>query len=324
MDDAAFWKRAQELVEIEDYDSLAELFQHKVDEAVAKKDLKTAFVWCKRGIDQLVRTEQFYKAAVMMNRLALLYLSQKDLLNAGRLFYRAAQQCERGRAFSEASANYKNSAECFYKLGENFIIEAAKHYKLAAIALIQFHDYEKLEYRQLVDRSDQIFKEAYEKKLLSKPDYYLYLENLYGDIQNVLYRNGYYRDVSEVYIKMMHNVKNRFKSDPRSFLLYLWFVFWDWSSGYGEKPFRWLGTIFASLLVFALVYWKFGLVAGAATVKASFLECLFFALNMFASLGYGNDFIIYPVTRLIAMVNVVFGYVMLAVLLTVISRKITR
>jgi len=317
-------KTIQKYIQEEHYNALTDLFQKQINRSLEKGNIQEACLITKQGADWMNRAGQFYKAAFFLTELAKLYTKSDDPLNAGRFFYRAAQDYERVQAFTEAAETFERAAEKFYQLGEGKIVEAAKHYKLAAIAHIKSHDYELPEHQKDMTLSAEIFKEAYEKKYLKRHDYFLYLENLYSDLQTILYRNGYYKEVEDVYIKMMNATRDKLRAEKKSFFLYLWYSFWNLSSGYGEKPGRWFGTIFLFVILFAAVYWQFDLIKIGTEVTPSFYDCIYFSINMFASLGFGTYVLLTPLTKLVIMINVFFGYLMLAILLTIISRKITR
>ena len=76
-----------------------------------------------------------------------------------------------------------------------------------------------------------------------------------------------------------------------------------------------------TILVFSIVYWRYGLIHQNEHVKISFLEAAYFSVTTLTTLGYG-DFAPIPRIRHITSVQAVLGYVSLGLWIGLINKKI--
>lgn len=88
----------------------------------------------------------------------------------------------------------------------------------------------------------------------------------------------------------------------------------------GALSFFWkLLTI--TLIVFAIIYWRYGLLQQGEQVDVSLLEATYFSVTTFTTLGYG-DFAPIPRIRHITSIQALLGYVALGLWVGLINRRI--
>lgn len=73
-----------------------------------------------------------------------------------------------------------------------------------------------------------------------------------------------------------------------------------------------------TILTFAIIYYRYGLVFGGEHVKVSFLDSLYFSATTWTTLGYG-DFSPIPRIRHITSIEAVLGYMGLGLWISLIS-----
>jgi len=77
-------------------------------------------------------------------------------------------------------------------------------------------------------------------------------------------------------------------------------------------------TLVIIITIFAVIYWRYGLVQNGENLEVTFLTSLYFSITTWTTLGYG-DFA--PVERIrhITSVQAILGYVSLGILITLAS-----
>jgi hypothetical protein len=98
------------------------------------------------------------------------------------------------------------------------------------------------------------------------------------------------------------------------------YLIWEFTSEYGESPRRWFSLSVAILLVFAILYWAFGLVAPAT----SWFDYVYFSIVTITTLGYGDIHPVNAMGKLAASAEVLCGVIMFGMLLNLLTRKLTR
>ncbi|TKJ42044.1 hypothetical protein CEE36_07410 [candidate division TA06 bacterium B3_TA06] len=159
-------------------------------------------------------------------------------------------------------------------------------------------------------------KAYYREKLMAKHQAH---EELFGKSTS----KGFKRAFQNIGRFFVHN-ENK---GVRRRWLGLWFM---WAlAGFGE---RWIRTIFWALgtfVFFGLLHWLgtnatwWSLVSRGGEIK-HLLDCLYFSLVTFVTLGFGD---IWPeawATKILVGVEVVLGYVFLGMIVTLIARKMGR
>jgi hypothetical protein len=149
---------------------------------------------------------------------------------------------------------------------------------------------------------------AYESaEIYHRADAYLYKE-----------RKAFRRHALEPYIK----------ENPSPRLMWNYFVtlLWEWSAGYGTKPFRILSFGPALLTIFALIYFVSDTPFAGKEYAPSLIESFYFSITSFATLGFGDLAfgIEHPWLRLISATEAVLGATWVAVFVAVLSRKLVR
>jgi len=101
---------------------------------------------------------------------------------------------------------------------------------------------------------------------------------------------------------------------------------WDWTTGYGVKPFRIMPLGIFLIMLFGVAYFFTGIPFGQNTAAPNFVECLYFSITSFATLGYGDLTYSanYPTLRILSAVEALLGAAWIATFIAVLSRKIIR
>ena len=86
-----------------------------------------------------------------------------------------------------------------------------------------------------------------------------------------------------------------------------------------------LPTYFAilaiTILTFAIIYYRYGLLQNGSPTKISFADSIYFSITTWTTLGYG-DFAPIPRIRLITSIEAILGYVGLGLWISLISNFI--
>jgi len=101
------------------------------------------------------------------------------------------------------------------------------------------------------------------------------------------------------------------------------FVYWIWliSSDCGRSLFRWCICIAGLSVVFAWVYTLVGIDYGE---NPNWIAPIYYSVVTLSTLGYGDILPVTPLARLVALVEVMTGYVMLGGLLSIFANKMAR
>ncbi len=108
-----------------------------------------------------------------------------------------------------------------------------------------------------------------------------------------------------------------------AFPFMIFHVFFGSSIGKGKPYYKVSNVSFVfytvfSLLVFAIIYWKSGLISSNQLVKISFFDAIYFSITTWTTLGYG-DFSPPEHLRLITSVQAILGYLGMGVSIFLIS-----
>ncbi|GAA6136814.1 hypothetical protein NBRC116583_05610 [Arenicella sp. 4NH20-0111] len=77
---------------------------------------------------------------------------------------------------------------------------------------------------------------------------------------------------------------------------------------YGEAISFFVMLIVATVAIFAVIYWRYGLLANGEHIDISILESIYFSITTWTTLGYG-DFAPIPRIRHITSIQAIMGYV---------------
>ena len=130
------------------------------------------------------------------------------------------------------------------------------------------------------------------------------------------------------------------------------FGFWIWkhTCNYGESPWRFIGWLATIVFVFAFIYmpiipnlfprwpsclsitlkeypfhqWSGGVIGVIKGGLLNFVTALYFSTVTFATLGFGDITPTNTMGRLCVIAEVLLGYLMFGVLITLVARKMTR
>ncbi|MBF0494593.1 MAG: hypothetical protein HQL28_05635, partial [Candidatus Omnitrophica bacterium] len=266
---------------------------------------------------------QVFASALNQVKCAELYAEHQDLLNAGRYFARAGSAFATVNAFHESAKAYEKCGDMFAALKGEFFVEAAKHYKFAAMHYINPKEKEFVNYISMFEKTLKSYEEAKATGNINERSYILYITNLYSDVQETLNRNGYYKEEKELYVEKMDYIRKGYRLDKKNFGKYIGMSIWKYSCIYGESAVLWSFWIFMQLLFFSYLFRSFGLVVKEGMIL-SFGESMFFSIDIFATLGFGNYELVSGVARFVAAMDVISGYFMMAMLITIFTRKLTR
>lgn len=178
----------------------------------------------------------------------------------------------------------------------------------------------------------------------------------YLNLKNYFHQQGRYQDESNAYYreKLMEKHETfwkRFKKYPmrrcnpladftdaysekqplskiKGFFRWFWlWIFWA-LTGFGERPGRTIAAALLTILLFGCIYWL-----GASVFSLSFPDWLnphnplyyfYFSVVTFATLGFGDISPGSPATAALVTIEVIFGYVFLGLIVTLIARKMGR
>jgi len=80
-------------------------------------------------------------------------------------------------------------------------------------------------------------------------------------------------------------------------------------------------TLVITILTFAIIYYRYGLLQNGIPTKISFVDSIYFSITTWSTLGYG-DFAPIPRIRLITSIEAIIGYVGLGLWISLISNFI--
>ncbi|NRB40800.1 MAG: pentapeptide repeat-containing protein [Pseudomonadales bacterium] len=192
----------------------------------------------------------------------------------------------------------------------------------------------KLEYLEWGDQliQEQQAKTAESRKNIElRQDLYQQAEEIYRKLRLETERQGM-PDVAGIFFQ--REMKVRRKQCPVWSLERFISLVVDLFCGYGEKPLRVIGFSMSMIGLSAIAYFLSGLKHGEAIIGFTLqqgisenlydlLECLYFSVITFTTLGYG-DIVPTDIARLIAAVEAFCGSFTLALFVVVFVKKMTR
>jgi len=157
-------------------------------------------------------------------------------------------------------------------------------------------------------------------------------------------KEGKYEKAGEMYVNEKESAKAYLKTQKRDLKQRVWLWIWKYSSNYGESPLRFIGCVTAIVFIFAIIYmpimsnwfiwwpsiafvkypfheWSDGIINGIAY---NIVTALYFSVVTFATLGFGDIAPVSITGKVCAIVEVLLGYLMFGVLITLVARKVTR
>lgn len=177
-------------------------------------------------------------------------------------------------------------------------------------------------------------KAYYREKLMAKHQAH---EELFGRRWRVLFKTAK-KSWLRLYARFIKGIKRAFQNIGKFFvhnknkgMRRRWFGLWFmWAlAGFGERWIRTIAWAVGTFVFFGLLHWLgtnvggWSLLSRGGEIK-NLLDCLYFSLVTFVTLGFGD---IWPeawVAKIIVGVEVVFGYVFLGLIVTLIARKMGR
>lgn len=307
----------------DDFERSVALYYKAFDQYKQAKDVESS-VYCIDKIIKILRREsEFYKVAEGERTIADFYFNNADLRNAGRHYSRAGVAFISVNAFNEAADAYARAGDMFFDLKGEFYVEAAKYYKLSTICYINVMGRQSVDYQKAFDNALKSYREAKETKFINVKSHLLYLANFYADVQEALSRNGFYREERELYIKKMDYLRLGYRISKGERWKYVSTTVWKYACLYGESSLLWMGWICVHMFSFAALYYFMKLVTKNG-MPLSFRESIFFAVDIFATLGFGSYELVSDTARFVAALDVLSGYFMMAMLITIFTRRLTR
>ncbi|MBA7616113.1 hypothetical protein ES703_23405 [subsurface metagenome] len=180
-------------------------------------------------------------------------------------------------------------------------------------------------------------------------------QDAYRRLKNYFHQQGRYQDESKAYYreKLMakhlaheelfgrrkpkgikrafQNIGSFFKHNENKGVRKRWFGLWFmWAlSGFGERWSRTICWAAGTFAFFGLLHWlgtnaKWWVLKTHGGEVKSLLDCLYFSLVTFVTLGFGDIWPDVWLAKVIVGVEVVFGYVFLGLIVTLIARKMGR
>ena len=167
--------------------------------------------------------------------------------------------------------------------------------------------------------------------IASKQDYWQQAEEIYRNLRKASEQAGLFENAGHFFEREM--VMRRFQMpllSPARFFSKIVDLF----CGYGERPLRVVLFSMLAIICFALFYFLFGISDGAQNIQwnkhhtwgenlDSLLNCLYFSVVTFTTLGYG-DLTPFGLTRLFAAIEAFIGSFTLALFVVVFVKKMTR
>ncbi|MFC1716975.1 potassium channel family protein [Candidatus Poribacteria bacterium] len=173
---------------------------------------------------------------------------------------------------------------------------------------------------------------------------YSYASDSFRNAKVEYEKEGKYDDAGRMYVKEKESTRLHLKSQSGNRLKRTWLWIWESSSNYGESPLRFIGWIAAIVLIFGLINlpiistwldwwpsiefkehpfhsWNDGFVDG---FLFNIVAAVYYSAVTFATLGFGDITPVNILGRLCAIAEVLLGYLMFGVLITLVARKMTR
>lgn len=157
-------------------------------------------------------------------------------------------------------------------------------------------------------------------------------------------KDGKHAESVKMYIAEKESMRRNLRIQKGKAIGRFGFWIWKYTSDYGESPWRFIGWLAAIVLVFALIYmpivpnwfdwwpsitfkdypfheWSDGAIDG---IIHNIVAAVYFSAVTFATLGFGDIAPTNTMGRLCTIAEVLSGYLMFGVLITLVARKITR
>lgn len=160
-------------------------------------------------------------------------------------------------------------------------------------------------------------------------------------------KEGKYDEAGEMYVRekdsirkqLWHQMRSQRSSFMKRSIKWLGLNAWKVSCNYGEAPLWFIGWAAFIILFFALIYspflnwWPPESCESWALIEFreypyaegnSFLTALYFSVVTFATLGFGDITPMNSFGKVVVIIEVLSGYVMFGILITLVARRMTR
>ncbi|MFC1716973.1 potassium channel family protein [Candidatus Poribacteria bacterium] len=160
-------------------------------------------------------------------------------------------------------------------------------------------------------------------------------------------KEGKYREVRRAYVKEMGSIRKSLKAPEGSNIAkHIWFLLkrsgygvWKSTCNYGESPLLLAIWIVGIICIFALIYspyidwwppssWEswasIGFGENPYSEGNALLTALYFSVVTFATLGFGDITPLSSAGKICVIIEVLLGYVMFGMLISLVARKMTR
>ena len=154
-------------------------------------------------------------------------------------------------------------------------------------------------------------------------------------------KEGIYDKASRMYINEKDSIRLDMKIKKSSPTRRAWLTAWKYTSNYGENPLWFIGWVVAIVLFFAIIYmpimpdwwlsitfkeypyhdWNSGIVDGTLF---NIVTAIYFSIVTFATLGFGDISPISITGKIATISEVLLGYAIFGILITMVARKMTR
>jgi len=147
-----------------------------------------------------------------------------------------------------------------------------------------------------------------------------------GVVNNIQFTNPVFgRQVRDE--AWLNHWKKGVEKEPKLKKVLAWL--WKCTSDYGRSFFRWGITSFILVLIFALIYLTYfnsptHMHMLPELNRTNFITYLYFSFVTFATLGYGDISAVSWQAQLVAILEVVLGYIMLGGLVSILANKLSR
>jgi len=156
--------------------------------------------------------------------------------------------------------------------------------------------------------------------------FYVTVAHYLGSLKRIYRQKSFSDSVRRTFIDEMHFTKAQFlfKREHGKFFVY---TLYDITSKYGSSMGRWLLTSLFVMMVFGCLY----LIADTSldstamyygTKSKHFFDYFYFSAVTFTTVGYGDISPVHLVTQILAVTEVMVGYMMLGVLVNLLGRKL--
>jgi len=236
-----------------------------------------------------------------------------DMRRKGRAYRNAGYHFEEAHSNQSAYNQYLKSGEAFEK--DEDWDEASRSYYMAIISFIKRHgELDNNQLQLLENANDHLLK-------LDRHKYLKRLQLYYRMIRAELLAKGNEDQADKVLCKELDISRefSRINRQPLSWLGYMW---WKTSSRYGTSFLLWSMWVFLLVFViFPVLYWTFAPILFAAQVEGFDVICL--SLSTFTVFGEQNVSLT-PLGRIVSYTELLTGFIMLGLLISMIARKVLR